>query len=94
MYKRQTLFPVTFPSILVNANTGIAVGMASSICPFNLREVCKTEIEFIKDNDINIADFLTAPDFPGGGELLYDRAEMEKIYATGRGGVKVRAVYS
>lgn len=89
-----TLFPVTFPSILVNANTGIAVGMASSICPFNLREVCKTEIEFIKDNDINIADFLTAPDFPGGGELLYDRAEMEKIYATGRGGVKVRAVYS
>ena len=89
-----TLFPVTFPSILVNANTGIAVGMANSICPFNLREVCKTEIEFIKDNDINIADFLTAPDFPGGGELLYDRAEMEKIYATGRGGVKVRAVYS
>lgn len=89
-----TLFPVTFPSILVNANTGIAVGMANSICPFNLSEVCKTEIEFIKDSDINVADFLTAPDFPGGGELLYDRAEMEKIYASGRGGVKVRAVYS
>lgn len=89
-----TLFPVTFPSILVNANTGIAVGMANSICPFNLREVCKTEIEFIKDNDINVADFLTAPDFPGGGELLYDRAEMEKIYDSGRGGVKIRAVYS
>ena len=89
-----TLFPVTFPSVLVNANTGIAVGMASSICPFNLSEVCKTEIEFIKDEDINVADYLTAPDFPGGGELLYDRAEIENIYNTGRGSVKVRGVYS
>ena len=89
-----TLFPVTFPSVLVNANTGIAVGMASSICPFNLAEVCKTEIEFIKDEDINVADYLTAPDFPGGGELLYDRAEIENIYNTGRGSIKVRGVYT
>jgi DNA gyrase subunit A len=89
-----TLFPVTFPSILVNANTGIAVGMANSICPFNLAEVCRTEIEYIKDDSINVADYLSAPDFPVGGELLYDRAEMEKIYETGRGGIKVRAVYS
>ena len=89
-----TLFPVTFPSILVNANTGIAVGMANSICPFNLAEVCRTEIEYIKDEDINVADYLSAPDFPGGGELLYDRNEMEKIYSSGRGGIKVRAVYN
>ncbi len=89
-----TLFPVSFPSVLVNANTGIAVGMASSICPFNLAEVCKTEIEFIKDEDINVADYLTAPDFPGGGELLYDRAEIENVYRTGRGSIKVRGVYN
>ena len=89
-----TLFPVSFPTVLVNANTGIAVGMASSICPFNLAEVCKTEIEFIKDEDINVADYLTAPDFPGGGELLYDRAEIENVYRTGRGSIKVRGVYS
>ena len=91
--KEPTLFPVTFPSVLVNANTGIAVGMASSICPFNLAEVCKTTIEFIKDEDINVADTLLAPDFPIGGQLLYDRGEMEKIYETGRGSFKVRSVY-
>ncbi len=92
--KEPTLFPVTFPSVLVNANTGIAVGMASSICPFNLAEVCRTTIEYIKDNDINVADTLIAPDFPIGGQLLYDRAEMEKIYETGRGSFKVRGVYT
>jgi len=91
--KEPVLFPVTFPSILVNANMGIAAGMASNICPFNLREVCETTIAYIKDNDINIADTLLAPDFPIGGELLYDRAEMEKIYETGRGGFKVRGTY-
>jgi len=91
--KEPTLFPVTFPSILVNANTGIAVGMASSICPFNLAEVCNTTIEYIKDDTINIADTLLAPDFPIGGELLYNREEMEEIYRTGRGSFKVRAVY-
>lgn len=91
--KEPVLFPVTFPSILVNANMGIAAGMASNICPFNLREVCETTIAYIKDNDINVADTLLAPDFPIGGELLYDRAEMEKIYETGRGSFKVRGTY-
>ncbi|MBE6728278.1 MAG: topoisomerase IV [Ruminococcaceae bacterium] len=92
--KEPTLFPVTFPTVLVNANTGIAVGMASSICPFNLREVCETTIAYIKDNDINVADTLLAPDFPIGGQLIYNRSEMEKIYETGRGSFKVRGVYS
>ncbi|MBE6769935.1 MAG: topoisomerase IV [Ruminococcaceae bacterium] len=92
--KEPTLFPVTFPSVLVNANTGIAVGMASSICPFNLEEVCRTTIEYIKDNDINVADTLLAPDFPIGGQLLYNREEVEKIYETGRGSFKIRGVYS
>ena len=92
--KEPSLFPVTFPSVLVNANNGIAVGMASKICSFNLAEVCKTEIEFIKDDEINVADYLLAPDFPIGGELLYDRSEIEKIYNTGSGSVKIRAVYS
>ncbi len=92
--KEPTLFPVTFPSVLVNANTGIAVGMASSICPFNLREVCETTIAYIKDNDINVADTLLAPDFPIGGQLLYNRSEVEKIYETGRGSFKIRGVYT
>lgn len=92
--KEPTLLPVTFPSVLVNANIGIAVGMASSICPFNLREVCETTVAYIRDNDINVADTLLAPDFTIGGELLYDRAELEKIYETGRGSFKVRGVYS
>ncbi len=92
--KEPVLFPVTFPSVLVNANTGIAAGMASSICPFNLKEVCETTIAYIKDNDINVADTLLAPDFPIGGELLYNRNEIEKIYETGRGSFKVRGVYT
>ena len=92
--KEPTLFPVTFPSVLVNANTGIAVGMASSICPFNLKEVCETTIAYIKDNDIDVADTLLAPDFPIGGQILYDRGEIEKIYETGRGSFKVRGVWS
>ncbi|MEE0809246.1 MAG: DNA gyrase subunit A, partial [Acutalibacteraceae bacterium] len=92
--KEPVLFPVTFPTILVNANMGIAAGMASNICPFNLREVCETTIAYIKDEDINVADTLLAPDFPIGGEILYNRAEMEKIYETGRGSFKVRGTYS
>ena len=92
--KEPTLFPVTFPSILVNANMGIAVGMASQICPFNLKEVCDTTIAYIKDNDINIADTLLAPDFPIGGQILYDREQIEEIYKTGRGSFKVRSVYT
>ena len=92
--KEPVLFPVTFPTILVNSNMGIAAGMASAICPFNLKEVCETTIAYIKDEDINVADTLLAPDFPIGGELLYNRAETEKIYETGRGSFKVRGVYS
>lgn len=91
--KEPVLFPVTFPTILVNANMGIAAGMASSICPFNLREVCETTIAYIKDEEINVADTLLAPDFPIGGELLYNREEMEKIYESGRGSFKVRGTY-
>ena len=91
--KEPTLLPVTFPSVLVNLNSGIAVGMASSICSFNLKEVCETAIARIKDPNADIADTLIAPDFSGGGYLIYDRAELEKIYETGRGGFKVRAKY-
>ena len=89
--KEPTLLPVTFPSVLVNANTGIAVGMASSICPFNLEEVCNTTVELMKHPDHEIATTLTAPDFPGGGQIIYNAAEMDKIYRTGRGSFKVRA---
>ena len=92
--KEPVLFPVTFPTILVNSNMGIAAGMASSICSFNLKEVCETTIAYIKDDSVNIADTLLAPDFPIGGELLYNRDEIEKIYETGRGSFKVRGVYS
>ena len=92
--KEPTLFPVTFPSVLVNANTGIAVGMASNICPFNLKEVCETAAAFLKNEDICISDTLLAPDFPGGGKFIYNRDELEKIYETGRGSFKVRGVYS
>ena len=89
-----TLLPVTYPSVLVNANTGIAVGMASSICSFNLTEVCETAAALIKDPDHNVADTLKAPDFIGGAKIIYDRQTMEEIYRTGRGGFKVRAVYN
>ena len=92
--KEPTLLPVTFPSILVNANTGIAVGMASSICPFHLTEVCETAIALMQDEEHDVADTLKAPDFTGGGRILYDRAEMENIYRTGRGGIRVRAKYA
>ncbi len=91
--KEPTLFPVTFPSILVNSNLGIAVGMACNICSFNLEEVCNTTIELIKNPKHDITLTLKAPDFAGGGQILYDQAEMEKIYQTGRGSFKVRARY-
>ena len=91
--KEPTLLPVTFPSILVNSNTGIAVGMASSICSFNLSEVCETAIEIIKDPEYNVADSLKAPDFAGGGLIIYDRDALENIYETGRGNIRVRSVY-
>ena len=88
------LLPVTFPSILVNANVGIAVSMASAICPFNLREVCETTIALLKNKEHPIAETLKGPDFPGGGLMLYDADELEKIYRTGRGSVKIRARYT
>lgn len=92
--KEPTLLPVCFPSILVNSNVGIAVGMASAICSFNLNEVCETTIALMKDPAHDILSTLQAPDFPGGGRVIYHREELEKIVETGRGSVKVRAVYS
>lgn len=89
-----TLLPVTFPSILVNNNLGIAVGMASNICSFNLQEVCETTIALMKDPEHDILSTLKAPDFPSGGRLIYRREELQKIYDTGRGSVRVRAVYN
>ena len=86
-----TLLPTTFPNVLVSANLGIAVGMASNICGFNLQEVCETTIALLKDPEHNILSTLPAPDFPTGGEILCDGAEMETLYRTGRGGVRVRA---
>ncbi|MBQ6864380.1 MAG: topoisomerase IV [Clostridia bacterium] len=88
-----TLFPVTFPSILVNSNMGIAVGMASNICSFNLREVCDTTVALIKNPDHNVLETLLAPDFRGGGQILYDRQKMAEVYATGRGPIRIRAKY-
>ena len=80
--KEPTLLPATFPSVLVNANTGIAVGMASNICPFNLAEVCRTTIALLRDPEADIFATMQAPDFPGGGQILFDRAQMENIYKT------------
>ncbi len=88
------LLPVTYPSVLVNANVGIAVSMASAICPFNLKEVCDTTIALLKNKDHNVADTLKGPDFPGGGLMIYNAEELEKIYRTGRGSVKIRARYN
>ena len=88
-----SLLPTTFPNVLVSANTGIAVGMASNICGFNLEEVCNTAIEFISDPNCDIMQTLKAPDFPTGGELIYNAQELESIYETGRGSVKVRACW-
>ena len=92
--KEPTLLPATFPSVLVNANTGIAVGMASNICPFNLAEVCRTTIALLRDPEADIFATMQAPDFPGGGQILFDRAQMENIYKTGRGSFRVRSRYS
>lgn len=88
-----TLFPTTFPSVLVNANVGIAVSMASAVCPFNLAEVCETTIALMKDHDHDALTTLKGPDFPGGGLLVYDEEELKKIYSTGRGSVKIRSKY-
>ena len=89
--KEPTLLPTTYPNVLVSANQGIAVGMASQICGFNLAEVCDTTIALLKNPDHDIASTLLAPDFPTGGQLVCDPAELAEIYRTGLGGVKVRA---
>ncbi len=89
--KEPALLPTTFPNILVSANMGIAVGMASQFCGFNLKEVCDTAAAYLKNPDCDLLDTLLAPDFPTGGELICDRDALRDIYATGRGGVKVRA---
>ncbi|MDD5602776.1 MAG: DNA topoisomerase (ATP-hydrolyzing) subunit A [Eubacteriales bacterium] len=91
--KEPVLLPVTFPGILVNVNQGIAVGMASSICSFNLREVCEAAAAYIENKATDISQYLKAPDFSSGGRLLYDEKELKQIYDTGRGGVKLRARY-
>ncbi len=92
--KEPTLLPTTFPNVLVNANMGIAVGMASNICSFNLTEICKTTAELIRNPEHDVMTTLLAPDFSTGGSVVYSREIMRKIYETGRGSFKVRAKYT
>lgn len=92
--KEPTLLPASFPTVLVNANTGIAVGMASNICPFNLAEVCRTAIALMRDLQADLFETLQAPDFPGGGQIVFDKGQMETIYQTGRGSFRVRSRYA
>lgn len=91
--QEPVLLPVAFPNILVNPNQGIAVGMASNICSFNLREVCDATIALMKDENADILDIMPAPDFPLGGQLLYSKEQMREIYNTGRGSFRLRSVY-
>lgn len=89
-----TLFPCTFPTILVNSNVGIAVSMASNVCSFNLKEVCETTVALLKNPEHDIISTLKGPDFSGGGYMLYDEDELRKIYETGRGSIKIRSRYN
>ena len=89
--KEPSLLPTTFPNVLVSANQGIAVGMASNICSFNLKEVCDTTIALMKNPDHDILETLPGPDFSTGAELLYDEAATREIYSTGRGSFRLRA---
>lgn len=91
--KEPVLLPTTFPNILVNANQGIAVGMASNICSFNLQEVCEAAVQFIQNENADIVKYLKAPDFSTGGQLIYNEKEITEIYNTGRGSFKLRANY-
>ena len=91
--KEPTLLPTTFPNILVSANSGIAVGMASQFCGFNLKEVCDTTVAYLKNPDCDLTETLLAPDFPTGGEMIFDTDAIRDIYNTGRGSVRVRAKY-
>ncbi len=92
--KEPTLLPAAFPSILVNANTGIAVGMASSICPFNLRDICEATIALMNDPNADLLHIMQAPDFPGGGQIVFDRELFERIFETGRGSFRIRSRYT
>lgn len=92
--KEPTLLPVSFPNILVNPNQGIAVGMASNICSFNLSEICEAAIKVMKNSEADITDVLKAPDFSTGGDIIYNEDEMREIYKTGRGTFKIRAKYT
>ncbi|MDD6967744.1 MAG: DNA gyrase subunit A [Firmicutes bacterium] len=89
--KEPSLLPTTFPNVLVSANQGIAVGMASNICSFNLKEVCDTAIALMKNPEHDILETLPGPDFSTGGELLFDEAATREVYATGRGSFKLRS---
>ncbi len=91
--KEPVLFPATFPSILVNANQGIAVGMASNLCSFNLKEICDATVAYINDENADLLKYIKAPDFSTGGSLIYNEKEMRQVYSTGRGSFKVRAKY-
>ena len=91
--KEPTLLPASYPSVLVNANTGIAVGMASNICSFNLREVCETTAALIRDPEHDIISTLPAPDFSGGAQIIYNEDAIREVYETGRGSIRVRSVY-
>ncbi|MGN0503173.1 MAG: DNA gyrase subunit A [Ruminococcus sp.] len=91
--KEPSLLPVAFPSVLVNANTGIAVGMASNICSFNLKEICETTAALIRDHDHDIKSTLPAPDFIGGCQIIYDEKAINQVYETGRGSIRLRAKY-
>lgn len=91
--KEPVLLPTVFPNILVNPNQGIAVGMASNICSFNLKEVCEATIAYIKNDEADLMEYLKAPDFPTGGDVIYNEQEFRNIYETGRGSFKIRARY-
>ncbi len=92
--KEPTLLPATYPSVLINSNTGIAVGMASNICSFNLKEVCETTAALIRDPDHDVMSTMPAPDFPGGELIVYDEDVMKNVYENGRGSIKLRSKYS
>ena len=92
--KEPVLLPATFPSLLVNSNQGIAVGMASNISSFNLKEVCEATMAYLKDKNVDLLEIMPAPDFSGGGQILYNREQMQEIYDTGKGSITLRSKYT
>ncbi|NLJ94430.1 MAG: topoisomerase IV [Clostridiaceae bacterium] len=93
-FKEPVLLPATFPTILVNSNQGIAVGMASNICSFNLKEVCDATVAYIDNPEVDLFEYMPAPDFSTGAEIIYEEDVMRQVYETGRGSIKMRAVYN